>query len=87
MRVPLLLRGAVRELQLNVLAYFETLCSDTSSANILINSSLAVMLVRMLRNSHAAALRSRLASVLGLLVRHATYINDELYSTGGTLRA
>ena len=69
-------------MQVNVLAYFETLCTDTGSANVLINSSLTVLIVRMLRNARAATLRVRLASALGLLVRHATYIADELATTG-----
>eukprot|EP00891_Asterochloris_glomerata_P004830 jgi/Astpho2/4830/e_gw1.00068.1.1_t len=66
----------------NVLAYFETLCVDTGAANVLINSSLTILIVRMLRNARMPALRVRLASVLGLLVRHATYIADELVTTG-----
>ena len=71
-------------MQVNVLAYFETLCTDTGSANVLINSSLTVLIVRMLRNARAATLRVRLASALGLLVRHATYIADELATTGAS---
>ncbi len=65
----------------NALAYFETLCGDTAAANVLINSSLTVLFVRMLRNGRTPLLRVRLASVLGLLVRHATYISDELAGT------
>lgn len=68
--------------KVNVLAYFETLCTDTGSANVLINSSLTILIVRMLRNARAPTLRVRLASALGLLVRHATYIADELATTG-----
>lgn len=69
-------------LQVNVLAYFETLCTDTGAANVLINSSLTILVVRMLRNARAPTLRVRLASALGLLVRHATYIADDLATTG-----
>lgn len=67
--------------KVNVLSYFESLCSDTAAANVLINSSLTVLFVRMLRNGKTPLLRIRLASVLGLLVRHATYIADELAGT------
>jgi serine/threonine-protein kinase ULK4 len=67
--------------KINVLAYFESLCTDTNAANVLINSSLSVLFVRMMRNSKAPLLRVRLASVLGLLVRHATFISEELAST------
>lgn len=86
--VPLFCRPscfAVACWQVNVLAYFETLCTDTGSANVLINSSLTVLIVRMLRNARAPTLRVRLASALGLLVRHATYIADELATTGHCL--
>ncbi len=43
--------------------------------------SLAVLLVHMLRNGRQPALRARQATALGLLLRHATHIVDELYST------
>ncbi|KAJ9520906.1 hypothetical protein QJQ45_014112 [Haematococcus lacustris] len=68
--------------KVNVLSYFETLCVDTNSANVLINSSLAILFIRMMRNARAPTLRIRLASVLGLLVRHATFIAEELAQTG-----
>eukprot|EP00798_Chlamydomonas_sp_ICE-L_P014436 gene14436-20443_t len=68
--------------KVNVLSYFETLCVETNSANVLINSSLTILFIRMLRNARAPTLRIRLASVLGLLVRHATFITEELSQTG-----
>ncbi|KAK9845677.1 hypothetical protein WJX84_012207 [Apatococcus fuscideae] len=68
--------------KVNVLAYMETLCIDTGAANQLVSSSLAIHFVRMLRTSRAPALRVRLASVLGLLVRHATVIADALGQSG-----
>jgi hypothetical protein len=49
----------------NVLCYFETLCCDTAAANILINSSLTILFIRMLKNAKAGPLRVKLASVLG----------------------
>ena len=68
--------------KVNTLAYFETLCTDTAAANVLINSSLMTLFVRMLRASKAPTLRIRLSSVMGLLLRHATYISEELASSG-----
>jgi hypothetical protein len=56
----------------NPVGYFETLCMDTGAANMLINSSLMLLFVRMMRTSKAPALRIRLASVIGLLVRTST---------------
>lgn len=52
-------------MQVNVLSYFETLCVDTNAANVLINSSLTILFIRMLRNARAPTLRIRLASVCG----------------------
>ena len=68
--------------KVNTLAYFETLCTDTAAANVLINSSLMTLFVRMLRASKAPTLRMRLSSVMGLLLRHATYMSEELASSG-----
>ena len=68
--------------KVNALSYFETLCCDTASANVLINSSLMTLFVRMLRASKAPALRVRLTSVMGLLLRHATYVTEELAASG-----
>ncbi len=48
-----------------MLCYFETLCGDTNAANILINSSLTILFIRMLKNAKAGPLRVKLASVLG----------------------
>eukprot|EP00899_Mesostigma_viride_P011673 jgi/Mesvir1/20506/Mv12390-RA.3 len=68
--------------KVNTLAYFESLCKDTGAANLLINSLLATLFVKQLKSSKAPALRVRLSSVLGLLVRHATYIAEEFGATG-----
>jgi serine/threonine-protein kinase ULK4 len=68
--------------KVNTLAYFETLCCDTAAANVLINSSLMTLFVRMLRASKAPTLRIRLTSSMGLLLRHATYITEELAASG-----
>ena len=47
--------------KVNVLSYFETLCMDNNAANSLINSSLTILFIRMLRNARAPTLRIRLA--------------------------
>ena len=44
-----------------MLSYFETLCTDNTAANSLINSSLTILFIRMLRNARAPTLRIRLA--------------------------
>jgi len=63
--------------KVNTLAYFETLCTEVSSANVLANSSLMSMFVRVLASSRSAPLKIKLCSILGLLMRHATHISDE----------
>lgn len=68
--------------QVNVLNYLETICCDVSMANIIINAPLTVLLVRLLASARQPPLRVRLASVLGLLVRYCTFINDDVVDTG-----
>ena len=68
--------------KINTLMYFETLCCDTAMANVTINSSLSALFSKALKASRVPALRARLAQVLGVLVRHATYIADELGTSG-----
>lgn len=66
----------------NALRYLETLSSNVDAANILTNGPVLSMLVKMLRISKPTALRVQLVSVMGLLIRHATIIEDEVASSG-----
>ncbi|CAH1451771.1 unnamed protein product [Lactuca virosa] len=66
----------------NVIRYLEMLSTNVEAANILTNGSIMPVLVKMLRQSKASALRVMLASLLGLLIRHSTYIEDELSNSG-----
>ena len=68
--------------KVNTLAYFETLCTDTGAANILINSSLMSLFVKMSKAFKSPTLKVRLASSMGLLIRHATYITEQLSEAG-----
>jgi serine/threonine-protein kinase ULK4 len=68
--------------RLNVLAYFSGLCKDSNSANILINSSLMHMFVTKLRGSKVANLKTHFAAVIGTLIRHATFIGEDVPKTG-----
>jgi len=65
-------------MKLNCLCYFETLCSDTQASNLLVNSSLMKLFIKMLKVYKSPMLRVRLCSVTGLLVRHATFISGDL---------
>ena len=68
--------------KLNVLLYFEGLCKSSGSANILINSSLMHMFVTRLRASKVASLQTQFAGIIGTLVRHATFIGEDVPKTG-----
>ncbi|KAL2644142.1 hypothetical protein R1flu_011729 [Riccia fluitans] len=68
--------------KVNTLRYVESLCSNTDAANLLINGPLMPLLVKTLRTSKLPALRVQIAFVMGLLVRHATLIEDELAGSG-----
>eukprot|EP01063_Lacrimia_lanifica_P003565 TRINITY_DN11905_c0_g2_i1.p1 TRINITY_DN11905_c0_g2~~TRINITY_DN11905_c0_g2_i1.p1 ORF type:complete len:1370 (+),score=549.00 TRINITY_DN11905_c0_g2_i1:155-4264(+) len=65
------------------LCYFETLCGATKTANLFINSLLMSLFVKMVHNkSYPPALKARLCLIMGLLIRHATFITAELMKTG-----
>ena len=72
------------------LAYVCGLAADAGAANALVNSSLARLLVRRLEVVVEAGggppppvdLPARAAAALGLLIRHATYVADELAGAG-----
>ena len=59
---------------MNACIYLESLCVSAPAADLLVHSRLTLQLMRLLRNKHAA-LRERAASALGLLIRHATFID------------
>ncbi|GAB2266242.1 hypothetical protein Dimus_001262 [Dionaea muscipula] len=66
----------------NVIRYLETLSNNVDAANILTNGSVMLVLVKMLRQSKASTLRVQLASVIGLLIRYSTFIEDNLENSG-----
>ncbi|KAK9287888.1 hypothetical protein L1049_016331 [Liquidambar formosana] len=66
----------------NVIRYLEMLSSNADAANILTNGPIMLVLVKMLRQSKASALRVQLASLTGLLIRHSTFIEDDLANSG-----
>ncbi|CAI0466638.1 unnamed protein product [Linum tenue] len=66
----------------NAIRYLEMLSSNAEIANIFTNGPVMLILVKMLRLSKASALRVQLASLIGLLIRHATFIEDDLANSG-----
>ncbi|OWM74151.1 hypothetical protein CDL15_Pgr008462 [Punica granatum] len=66
----------------NVVRYLEMLTSNPDAANILTNGPIMLVLVKLLRVSKAYALRVQFASLIGLLIRHSTFIEDDLSHSG-----
>lgn len=66
----------------NVIRYLEMLSTNADAANILTNGPIMLMLVKLLRQSKASALRVQLASLIGLLIRHSTFVDDSLANSG-----
>ncbi|KAF3779559.1 Serine/threonine-protein kinase RUNKEL [Nymphaea thermarum] len=66
----------------NTIKYLEILSAHPDAANILTNSSIMLVLVKLLRLSKASGLRVHLVSVIGLLIRHSTSIEADLASSG-----
>ncbi|XP_050217966.1 serine/threonine-protein kinase RUNKEL [Mercurialis annua] len=66
----------------NLIRYLEMLSSQSDAANILTNGPIMLILVKMLRLSKTSALRVQLASLIGLLIRHSTFIEDDLANSG-----
>ncbi|OIV95803.1 hypothetical protein TanjilG_20253 [Lupinus angustifolius] len=66
----------------NLVRYLELLSSNADAANILTNGPIMLILVKLLRQSKALALRVQLASLIGLLIRHSTFVDDSLANSG-----
>ncbi|KAL0672734.1 hypothetical protein Bca4012_000715 [Brassica carinata] len=66
----------------NLIRYLEALSSNADAANILTNGPIMLVLVKVLRLSKTPAFRVQIASLIGLLIRHSTAIEDELANSG-----
>ncbi|CAL0334651.1 unnamed protein product [Lupinus luteus] len=82
-RIIVILNGntSIGEKQ-NLIRYLEMLSSNADAANILTNGPTMLILVKLLRQSKALALRVQLASLIGLLIRHSTFVDDSLANSG-----
>ncbi|KAH0931731.1 hypothetical protein HID58_008848 [Brassica napus] len=65
-----------------LIRYLETLSTNADAANILTNGPIMLVLVKVLRLSKTQAFRVQIASLIGLLIRHSTAIEDELANSG-----
>lgn len=82
-KIVMILNGNLSVLEKqNVIKYLEMLSSNVDAANILSNGPVMLVLVKMLRQPKASALRVQVASVIGLLIRYSTFIDDKLASSG-----
>ncbi|KAG2267793.1 hypothetical protein Bca52824_062348 [Brassica carinata] len=66
----------------NLIRYLAILSSNADAANVLTNGPIMLVLVKVLRLSKTPAFRVQIASLIGLLIRHSTAIEDELASSG-----
>ena len=60
--------GTVNE-KLNALSYFESIIINSNVSNRLINSAFMNLLVKMLKTIKSPGIKSKLCSVVGLLIR------------------
>ena len=68
--------------RVNALSYFESLINSSNVANRLINSAFLNLFVHMLRTLKSSSIKIRVCSIVGLLVRHATVIENEIAQSG-----
>lgn len=62
----------------HALLYFESIIVNNNVSNRLINSAFTNLLVQMLKQIKTPQIRIRLCSVIGLLIRHSTVIDNEI---------
>ena len=65
-----------------ILAYVERLASSATLADAVLNCELALLMVRILRETKSVALRAKCAQTLGALVRNAAFISPDLQQAG-----
>ena len=64
--------------KISTLQYFESIIVNSNVSNSLINSAFMVLLKRMLEQIKSPMIKIRVCSVVGLLIRHSTIIENEL---------
>jgi serine/threonine-protein kinase ULK4 len=67
---------------INTLAYFESVITNSNVANRLINSAFLVLFTHMLKNMKSHMIKIRVCSIVGLLIRHATVIDNDVAKSG-----
>lgn len=64
--------------KLNIATYFEQIVQSSNCANRLLNSAFTPLLLKLLRNGKSGAFKLRVCSTIGLLIRHATVIDQDV---------
>lgn len=67
---------------INILSYFETVINQSNIANRLINSIFLNLFAHMLWNMKSHMIKIKVCSIVGLLIRHATVIDNEVANSG-----
>lgn len=65
-----------------MLNYLQSIVGCQATANPIMDSPIVLLIVQMLRAPQQGAFQVLLATILGLLVRHCTFIPVELASSG-----
>ncbi|XP_057538880.1 serine/threonine-protein kinase RUNKEL [Amaranthus tricolor] len=73
--------NAIGEKQ-NTIRYLETISNNAEVANMITNGPVMLVLIKLLRQSKASTFRIQIVSLIGLLIRHSTYIQDDLANSG-----
>lgn len=69
--------------KVHALSYFETLINNSNVANTLINSAFLTLFVHIMGKSNKShMIKMRICSIIGLLIRHATVIENEVAESG-----
>eukprot|EP00501_MAST-03F_sp_TOSAG23-6_P002096 GSMAST32.ASY1.ANO1.2191.1 assembled CDS len=66
----------------NILSYLSTLISSSKIANLIVNSSLMTLFIKLLKQYDSVTLKRAILFLLGGLVRRAAYITPELCADG-----
>ena len=66
----------------NTLAYFESIITNSNVANRLINSAFLILFAHMLKNMKSHMIKIKVCSIVGLLIRHATVIDNDVAKSG-----
>ena len=64
--------------KVNALIYFESLIINSHISNRMINSVFMQLLEKLMKSVKTPVIKIRLCSVIGLLIRHSTVIENEL---------